>query len=57
MRAGLHGLEDAFGYYLRAARELCLELAQRPCRDGHGGAAVSAGFEELRWFALSEVHS
>ncbi|MGC9666762.1 aminotransferase class V-fold PLP-dependent enzyme [Planosporangium sp. 12N6] len=46
--------EEALADYLREARELCLKLAERPWTDGRGGAAVSAGFEELRWFDLPD---
>jgi selenocysteine lyase/cysteine desulfurase len=46
--------EEAFADYLREARELCLKLAERPWAEGRGGSAVSAGFEELRWFELPD---
>src|SRR6266542_2055348 len=46
--------EEALPGYLEDARELFAKLADRPWHDGHGGAAVSAGFEELRWFDLPD---
>src|SRR6266540_2665189 len=46
--------EEALPGYLEDARELFAKLAERPWHDGHGGAAVSAGFEELRWFDLPD---
>jgi selenocysteine lyase/cysteine desulfurase len=46
--------EDALPGYLEEARELFAKLADRPWQDGHAGAAVSPGFEALRWFDLPD---
>jgi selenocysteine lyase/cysteine desulfurase len=46
--------EDALAGYLLEARELCEKAAARPWTEGRGGADVSAGFEELRWFDLPD---
>jgi selenocysteine lyase/cysteine desulfurase len=46
--------EDALAGYLLEARELCEKAAARPWTEGRGGAEVSAGFEELRWFDLPD---
>jgi selenocysteine lyase/cysteine desulfurase len=46
--------EDALAGYLLEARELCEKAASRPWTEGRGGAGVSAGFEELRWFDLPD---
>ena len=46
--------EDALAGYLTEARELATKLADREWTDGHAGAAVSAGFEQLRWFDLPD---
>jgi selenocysteine lyase/cysteine desulfurase len=50
--------ESALADYLAEARELFAKLAAQPATaDPEGGTAamVSAGFEELRWFALPAV--
>jgi selenocysteine lyase/cysteine desulfurase len=46
--------DDALAGYLREAQELGEQLAARPWTEGRGGSAVSAGFEELRWFELPD---
>jgi selenocysteine lyase/cysteine desulfurase len=46
--------EDALAGYLLEARELCEKAVARPWTEGRGGAGVSAGFEELRWFDLPD---
>jgi selenocysteine lyase/cysteine desulfurase len=46
--------EDALPGYLDEAHELIEKFAGRPWQDGHAGARVSAGFEELRWFDLPD---
>jgi selenocysteine lyase/cysteine desulfurase len=46
--------EEALAGYLLQARELCLKLAERPWTEGCSGSAVSADFEELRWFELPD---
>jgi selenocysteine lyase/cysteine desulfurase len=44
--------ESALEGYLAEARELFAKAAAAPWDEGDGGASVSAGFEELRWFDL-----
>jgi selenocysteine lyase/cysteine desulfurase len=46
--------EDALAGYLLEAWELCEKAVARPWTEGRGGAGVSAGFEELRWFDLPD---
>jgi selenocysteine lyase/cysteine desulfurase len=46
--------DDALAGYLSEAQELGEKLAARPWTEGQGGSAVSAGFEELRWFELPD---
>jgi selenocysteine lyase/cysteine desulfurase len=48
------GEEDLAGY-LEEAAEIVGKLSDSECGDGHGGARVSPGFEELRWFELPDV--
>jgi selenocysteine lyase/cysteine desulfurase len=47
--------EEVFEGYLRDAHELVAKLADEPWVDGHAGAAISAGFEDLRWFDLPDA--
>jgi selenocysteine lyase/cysteine desulfurase len=47
--------ESALAGYLAEARELLTKAAQEPWLDGAGGASISAGFEELRWFDLPDA--
>jgi selenocysteine lyase/cysteine desulfurase len=44
--------EEALSGYLSEARDLCERLAARPWTEDGAGPAVSAHFEELRWFDL-----
>ena len=46
--------EQALTGYLDEARVLFEKLDGRPCLDGTAGAAISASFEELRWFELPD---
>jgi hypothetical protein len=46
--------EDALPGYLTQARELVADLSDRVWTDEGAGTAVSAGFEELRWFDLPD---
>jgi hypothetical protein len=46
--------EQALDGYLEQARKLFEELAERAWTDGRAATAVSAGFEELRWFDLPD---
>jgi hypothetical protein len=46
--------ESALGDHLAEARALFERLGDGSWADGNGSQAVSAGFEELRWFALPD---
>ncbi|NUT37537.1 MAG: aminotransferase class V-fold PLP-dependent enzyme [Hamadaea sp.] len=46
--------ESALPGYLKEARDLFAKLEDRRYADGTAGAAVSAHFEELRWFDLPD---
>jgi selenocysteine lyase/cysteine desulfurase len=46
--------ESALLAYLAEAGDLFTKAAASPWDEGGGGASVSAGFEELRWFDLPE---
>jgi selenocysteine lyase/cysteine desulfurase len=47
--------ESALTGYLAEARDLFAKAAEAPWEEGRGGAAISAGFEELRWFELPDA--
>jgi selenocysteine lyase/cysteine desulfurase len=47
--------EDALAGYLDEAAEIVGKLADNEWSEGHAGAGVSAGFEELRWFDLPDA--
>jgi selenocysteine lyase/cysteine desulfurase len=47
--------EAALAGYLAEAKELFAKAAAAPWVEGRGGAGISAGFEELRWFELPDA--